>query len=69
MPYFVIDEGDNLVSWPDNGDAPESFNTEKAATKRAIQLAKNNPGSSFFIVQDIKRVHIPLGDPVVETTI
>lgn len=69
MPFFVIDEHENFTSWPEDGDKPESFKSEKAAKRRAVQLAKNNPGSSFLIVQDIARVRTPVSDPVVESTI
>lgn len=68
MAYYVIDEQENFVSWPEDGDQPESFKTEKAAVKRAKELAKNNPGTTFVIAQDILRVYVPVGEAVTEST-
>lgn len=63
--FFVIDETEVSVSWPENGEKGESFKTERAAIKRAEELAVTEPGKSFYVAVVIKDVHCPVGDPMV----
>lgn len=58
---FVVIEGDGSVSWSAKTDAAESFPTFAAAEKRAIELAKCEPGDKIGIYTLHAEVTAPVG--------
>lgn len=68
MPYFVIDAENHWTSFSLKTETQESFKTEKAALKRARELAKNDPLNHFYVVKDIAKVFVPSEEPVIEST-
>lgn len=63
--FFVIDSETNSVNWPadDNAEMGERFETGPAAVKRAYELAKDSPGTVYFVCQAISQVVCPIGEP------
>ena len=53
--YVVID-GDNMPSWSDKHDCPESFTSFKTAEKKAREIAASDPGKSVSIFEKVATV-------------
>ncbi len=51
--FYVIDE-DDQISYSAKKEAPEHFDTEAAARRRAVALANTEPGKAFYICESIK---------------
>ncbi len=63
MTFYVIDSVERSVSWDDKTEKGERFSSQKAAEKKAKELAEYEPGKMFEIVQVIAKVECPVGAP------
>lgn len=64
---FVVVGEDNLTSWNAKTEKGERFSTLRAATMRAADLAKSEPGQKFTIFEAIRVVVAPVGDVEVKS--
>lgn len=62
MKYWIIGETDNLTSWGED-DAAEYFDTPMEAEKRAQELARAEPGHSFWIAKSEAFVKCDVASP------
>lgn len=62
--YFVID-GEGFISYAADHE-PEAFATFAAAKKRAVDLAKSEPGHTVTVSRAIAYVACPVAAPEVE---
>lgn len=61
--FFVIDDENNLTSWPENGDDAECFSSLDEATNRAKALAVNEPSKVFLVCKPIRSVVASVNKP------
>jgi hypothetical protein len=63
--YVVTDhEGD--ISWSDKTEKPETFRTWKAATARAVALAKIIPGKTIGIYELVGETTAVIDEPLID---
>lgn len=56
---FVVTDEDGNISWSDKTEAAESFDSFKAAEKRAKELAGLAPGQTIHIYELAAEVVVP----------
>ena len=69
--FVVIDHEGNVSYGMKRGSdvaEPESFDTKKAADKRATELAGYSPGETIYVCQMVSEVVAPVGKVMVTTT-
>jgi hypothetical protein len=65
MTFYVIDTADRATTWDLKTESGQSFASRKSAERKAKELAANEPGKVFEIVQSIAEVSCPVGAPKV----
>jgi hypothetical protein len=63
--YFVMDN-ENNPSWNPDDEKAESFASQSAAIKRAVDLAESIPGEPVYVCKAVEIVTCPVGPAVSE---
>jgi len=63
---FVVVDSEGNISWSDKTESGESFATQKAAEKRAAELAESSPGSTVGVYQRVSIATAPVGKVEIE---
>ena len=54
--WYVIDSQENTVTWSVKHERGEEFASKRAASKRAAEMAEDEPHKAFFVCETIDAI-------------